>query len=59
MGSFASRTAILFLLDCLYGEIFSRQYQKNKENLASFSKRKTEREYYYTFLPEKPAEDLT
>lgn len=59
MGSFASRTAILFLLDCLYGEIFSRQYERNKKNLAAFSKRKTERDYYYTFLPEKPAEDLT
>ena len=59
MGSFASRTAMLFLLDCLYGEIFSRQYERNKDNLAAFSKRKTERDYYYTFLPEKTAEDLT
>lgn len=59
MGSFASRTAMLFLLDCLYGEIFSRQYERNKDNLAAFSKRKTERDYYYTFLPEKPSEDLT
>ncbi|MCC8127748.1 MAG: MurR/RpiR family transcriptional regulator [Clostridiales bacterium] len=48
MGSFASRNAMLFLLDCLYGEIFSRQYERNKENLTAFSKRKTERDYYYT-----------
>lgn len=59
MGSFASRTAMLFLLDCLYGEIFSRQYERNKENLAAVAKRKTERDYYYTFLPEKPSEDMT
>lgn len=59
MGSFASRTAMLFLLDCLYGEIFSRQYEKNKKNLAEFSGRKMERDYYYTLLPEKQGKDRT
>lgn len=58
MGSFASRTAALFTLDCLYGEIFSRHYEKNKENLAAFAQRKAEREYYYTALKEKPHKDF-
>ena len=57
MGSFASRTAMQFILDCLYGEIFSRHYERNKKNLEVFSQRKNERDYYYTFLPERPAEE--
>lgn len=52
MGSFASRTAFLYLLDCLYGVIFSLNYDKNKENLSAFSRRKVERDYYYSLLPE-------
>lgn len=48
MGSFASRTGILFLLDCLYGQIFSLDYETNKNNLTLFSQRKVERSYFYS-----------
>lgn len=48
MGSFASRTGMLFLLDCLYGQIFSLDYEKNKHNLTLFSQRKVERSYFYS-----------
>lgn len=48
MGSFASRTGMLYLLDCLYGQIFSLDYDKNKNNLTHFSKRKVERDYFYS-----------
>lgn len=48
MGSFASRTGILFLLDCLYGQIFSLDYEANKNNLTLFSQRKVERSYFYS-----------
>lgn len=47
MGSFVSRTAMLYVLDCLYGQIFSLNYEQNKNNLTQFSKRKVERSYYY------------
>lgn len=47
MGSFVSRTAMLYLLDCLYGQIFSLNYEENKNNLTLFSQRKVERSYYY------------
>ena len=47
MGSFASRSAMTFVLDCLYGVLFSMDYEKNKENLTEFSRRKVEREYFY------------
>ena len=47
MGSFASRTGMLFLLDCLYGQIFSLDYEINKNNLTLFSQRKIERSYFY------------
>ena len=47
MGSFASRTGILFLLDCLYGQIFALDYETNKKNLTNFSQRKVERNYFY------------
>ena len=47
MGSFASRTGILFLLDCLYGQIFALDYETNKNNLTNFSQRKIERNYFY------------
>ena len=47
MGSFASRTAMLLTLDCLYGLIFSKNYEQNVENLTKFSKRKTDRTYFY------------
>ena len=47
MGSFVSRTAMLYLLDCLYGQIFSLNYEENKNNLTRFSQRKIERSYFY------------
>lgn len=47
LGSFASRVAMLYLLDCLYGQIFSLNYEKNKNNLTRFSQRKIERSYFY------------
>lgn len=57
MGGFASRTAFSYVLDCLYGVIFSRYYEKNSENLRDFSKRKVARDYYYTFQQEPPPEE--
>lgn len=47
MGSFSSRTAMLFVLDCLYGQVFSMNYEQNKNNLTLFSERKVERSYFY------------
>lgn len=47
MGSFTSRNAMLFVLDCIFGELFSIDYEKNKNNLYSFAKRKMERDYFY------------
>lgn len=47
MGSFSSRTAMLFTLDCLFGTMFSKDYEHNLENLTRFSKRKIERTYFY------------
>lgn len=47
IGSFASRVSMLYLLDCLYGQIFSLDYEKNKNNLTQFSQRKIERSYFY------------
>lgn len=52
MGSFASRTASLLVLDCLFGQIFSLNYQQNKNNLACFSQRKIERDYFYKTAPD-------
>lgn len=51
IGSFASRVAMLYLLDCLYGQIFSLNYEKNKNNLTLFSQRKIERSYFYNGNP--------
>lgn len=50
IGSFSSRTAMLFVLDCLYGQIFALNYKQNYDNLACFSQRKIERNYYYNTL---------
>lgn len=47
MGSFTSRTAMLYLLDCIFGQMFSLNYEQNITNLARFSQRKIERDYYY------------
>lgn len=51
-ASFASRNAFLYLLDCLYGTMFSLNYEQNKQNLSAFSQRKVERSYYYIYLPD-------
>ncbi|MGR6981757.1 MurR/RpiR family transcriptional regulator [Testudinibacter sp. P27/CKL/0425] len=53
MGSFSSRTSMLFTLDCLYGLIFSLNYEKNLDNLTRFSKHKAERTYFYNHIKEK------
>lgn len=37
---------------CLYGTMFSLNYEQNKQNLSAFSQRKVERSYYYTYLPD-------
>lgn len=50
MGSFMSRTSMLYTLDCLYGQIFAMNYKENKNNLAQFSQRKLERSYFYNML---------
>lgn len=47
IGSFASRIAFTYLLDCLYGRIFSYDYKNNIKNLTLFSQRKAERSYFY------------
>lgn len=47
MGSFSSRTAALYVLDCLFGYMFALNYEENKANLARYSQRKAEREYFY------------
>jgi len=47
MGSFSSRNAMLFVLDCIFGELFNMNYESNRNNLFSFAKRKTERNYFY------------
>lgn len=47
MGSFTSRNAMLYVLDCVFGELFSLNYKKNSNNLFTFAKRKTERDYFY------------
>lgn len=47
IGSFASRTAMLYLLDCIYGQLFALDYEKNLNKLSAYSRRKEERKYYY------------
>lgn len=47
IGSFASRTAMLYVLDCLYGQLFTLNYEKNIKNLSQFSQKKIERSYFY------------
>lgn len=47
MGSFTSRNAMLYVLDCIFGELFSISYDENSNNLFSFAKRKSERDYFY------------
>lgn len=40
MGSFSSRTSMLYTLDCLYGKLFSLDYDLNKKISLSFLKEK-------------------
>lgn len=47
MGSFSSRTAFLYLMDCLFGQLFSLRYYKNVENLEKAADRRAAREYFY------------
>lgn len=47
MGSFASRTAALYVLDCLFATLFSLDYERNVTNLRQFALRKEQREYFY------------
>jgi DNA-binding MurR/RpiR family transcriptional regulator len=47
MGSFASRTAALYVLDCLFATLFSLDYERNRDNLERASQRKVKREYFY------------
>lgn len=56
MGSFASRTAFQYLLDCVYGQLFSLQYQKNSDNLRLYSERRAARDYYYKVLSDNSKE---
>ena len=50
MGCFESRTAFLYVLDCLYGLVFSKNYEKNTKHLIDCAARKAEHDYYYTFM---------
>ena len=53
MGCFASRTSFLYVLDCMYGIIFSKNYEENKEHLINCAKQKAEHDYYYSLFPEE------
>ncbi len=37
MGAFASRTAMQYVLDCIYGILFAMDYEKNRKLLEDFS----------------------
>ncbi len=47
IGSFASRTAMHYLLDCIYGQLFLLDYAQNMKNLMDYAHRKAECKYYY------------
>lgn len=47
IGSFASRIAMQYFLDCLYGQLFTLHYDKNMKQLQQYAKRKAECKYYY------------
>lgn len=47
IGSFASRISMQYLLDCIYGQLFSLDYEQNVKNLQNYVKRKAECKYYY------------
>ena len=50
MGSFSSRTSMCYVLDCLYGILFSLDYEQNMDNLVKFAHCKVERSYFYSGL---------
>ena len=47
MGCFASRTAFLYLLDCLYGIVFAKDYEENREHMLQSARQKAGRSYFY------------
>lgn len=47
LGSFTSRNAMLYVLDCLFGELFNLNYEENKKNLLTSSDRKRNRNFFY------------
>lgn len=47
MGAFASRVAMQYLLDCIYGQLFALHYEQNMESLQNYVHRKAECKYYY------------
>ena len=47
MGSFASRVAMQYLLDCIYGQLFALNYEQNMDSLQNYVQRKAECKYYY------------
>lgn len=52
MGSFASRTAFQYILDILYGILFSKNYEENVARLYDSSKRKKERDEFINLKSE-------
>ena len=50
MGCFESRTAFTYVLDCLYGIVFSKDYEKNSEHLLQCARQKAAHDYFYTYL---------
>ena len=50
MGCFSSRTSFLYILDCLYGIVFEKNYKKNCENLRKCAEQKATHNYFYTYL---------
>ena len=47
MGCFSSRTSFLYILDCIYGSLFSINYEKNKEYLIKCANQKAAHNYFY------------
>lgn len=46
IGSFASRTAMMYVLDCLFGLIFSKEYDRNVKNLNDLYERNSTSRLY-------------
>ena len=58
MGCFSSRTAFLYVLDCLYGAIFEKNYSDNCDYLVRCAEQKATHDYYYTYLQDDLSENL-